>query len=205
MNIEYDLDLLKHEIKNPLLICNGYLDMIMNKKIETKRTYLEIIKQEINRTLQIVENVKSKKEIFDLTLLFEDIEETLKDLLKESYCLISYEDSEEIYLEGNYNGLKQAFINIIKNSLESKNKEILKINIKVTTLKNYYKITIEDNGMGMTKEEINHIYNEYYTTKKNGTGLGIPFIKRVIDNHHGKISYKSIKDFGTTVTIYLPK
>ena len=205
MNIEYDIDLLKHEIKNPLLICNGYLDMIMNKNIETKRTYLEIIKQEINRTLQIVENVKSKKEIFDLTLLFEDIEETLKDLLKEADCDIYYKENEEIYLEGNYNQLKQAFINIIKNSLEAKKDDNLKINIKVSSLKNYYKIIIEDNGLGMTNSELNHIYNEYYTTKKNGTGLGIPFIKKVIDNHNGKISYKSIKNVGTTVTIYLAK
>ena len=69
----------------------------------------------------------------------------------------------------------------------------------------HFNISISDNGIGMTKEELDHIEDEYYTTKSYGTGLGIPYIKQIIKLHGGDIKYYSKKDRGTKVLIKLPK
>ena len=57
----------------------------------------------------------------------------------------------------------------------------------------------------MTKEELKNIERPYYTTKKEGTGLGVPFCKEIILKHGGTLSYQSEKNYGTITTITLPK
>ena len=71
--------------------------------------------------------------------------------------------------------------------------------------KNYnYKIIIEDDGMGMDKETYKNIGTAFYTTKKNGTGLGVCLSKEIIDRHGGTITYKPRKNGGTLCVITIP-
>ncbi len=65
-------------------------------------------------------------------------------------------------------------------------------------------INIIDNGCGMSKETLSKIYDDFFTTKPSGTGIGIPYIKEIIDLHGGSLFYKSKKGVGTTVIIKLP-
>lgn len=64
---------------------------------------------------------------------------------------------------------------------------------------------MKDNGNGMSKETLEKIYNDFFTTKETGTGIGIPYIKEIIELHHGTLTYKSRENRGTTVLITLPK
>ena len=112
---------------------------------------------------------------------------------------------DEIYVEGDYNRLKQVFINLFKNSLESKRKEDLVVNVKIKEDNNDCIISMKDNGKGMSKEILEKIYNDFFTTKETGTGIGIPYIKEIIELHHGTLTYKSRENKGTTVLITLPK
>lgn len=198
---------LAHEIKNPLTICNGYLDMLNNKDLQTRNTYLKIIKEEIKRSLLILSEFSDSlnKEIIDLTYLFEDIKKTLNDLFLENNAEIILLDEDELLVEVDYEKLKQVFINILKNALEAKSNNKLLVVIKTLEGKDYYIITVIDNGIGMTKEELNNITKKYYTTKINGTGLGIPYIEDIIKKHQGMVEFHSRKDIGTEVKIILPK
>ena len=92
------------------------------------------------------------------------------------------------------------FLNIIKNSYEANSNLIV---IKIDEAKSIYKISIFDNGIGI--KNIDDIYKEYYTTKENGTGLGIPYIKEIIELHRGSINYYSKENIGTRVEMILPK
>ena len=185
-----------HEIKNPLTVCNGYLDMIMKCKEKDKDTYIQIVRDEIKRTLNIINDYSNtiKKEEFNLKDLFLDIKNTLSiyNLNIKIHC-------NNNYILGDYSKLKQVFINIIKNSYEANSNTII---IKVEESTNY-KISIIDNGIGI--KNINDIYKEYYTTKSTGTGLGIPYIKEIIELHNGTIKYYSKENIGTRVEIILPK
>lgn len=203
---------LNHEIKNPLAVVNGYLDMMDRTKIKDKKEkYLEIIKKEVKRSITIINDFSSfgrlkniDKEPIDLSMIFEDIIYTFKPLVKKSNGIIHYENKDELYIEGDYERLKQAFINIIKNSIESKDKDFLIIDIKVKKLKHSYKITIIDNGKGMSNDVLNRIGEVFYSTKHTGTGIGIAYIKKIIELHKGKINYKSKEKEGTTIVVSLP-
>jgi signal transduction histidine kinase len=102
------------------------------------------------------------------------------------------------------NKLQQAFINLIKNAMESITADG-KINIAVEKEgKNHIVVKISDNGCGMTSAEIEKIFSPEYTTKEKGVGLGIPLAFEIIRGHGGDIRVISRKDKGTTFEVILP-
>ena len=111
-----------HEVKNPLVVCSGYLEMIPNSTFKQKEKYYKIIEKEVKRSLSIISSFSEKKrsnlniEELDLRLLLEEINEIFKDLFKKNNCKINIIGKEEIYMHGDYEKLKQVFINLIKKS-----------------------------------------------------------------------------------------
>ena len=203
---------LTHEIKNPIAVCKGYLEMLDTKKKTKLEKYLPIIKDEINRTLTIINDfsdygkLKIEKEEIDLIMLMEDLEETLSPLLKENEVTSEFiSKEEELYIELDYNRIKQVLVNLIKNAIEAKD-EKRKLNIRMTIkkLKEEVQIKIEDTGTGISKENLEKISKIFYTTKENGTGLGVALSKEIIEQHQGSIHYSSNLGKGTKVTIFLP-
>lgn len=199
-----------HEIKNPIAVCKGYLDMFDVENIEHSRKYIPIIKSEINRILYLLEDflsitkIKLEKEEMDLNLLLEDTVKCLKPILDNKQ--ITFESNisdDEIYICADYNRLKQTLVNIIKNSKEAIQNEG---NIKLYTdiLKNKIKIIIEDDGIGMTEEQLKKIKEAFFTTKGNGTGLGTYMANEIVVSHGGKLEYFSKYGIGTKVVITLP-
>ena len=201
---------LTHEIKNPIAVCKGYLDMIDLVDVNRSKKYLKIIKSEIDRSLNVMSDfmeyskIKINKDIIDLGLLLEDIYESF-DLLASSnkIRLMYHEYGDDIYIMGDYDRLKQVFVNIIKNSIESiENFGIIEISIELIDGK--VKIFVNDNGIGMDKYELDNIKNMFYTTKKNGTGLGVALSNEIVVAHGGSIEYQSVKNEGTKCIISLP-
>lgn len=201
---------LTHEIKNPIAVCKGYLDMIDLNNYEKSEKYIGIIKSEIDRSLNVMADfveyskIKIKKEEFDVTLLLDEVYEAFLLLMNDKHIKFNYHHAlKEIYLWGDYDRLKQVFVNVLKNSVESiDNNGIIEMNIALGN--NEIKITISDNGIGMTKEEIKDIKKMFYTTKKNGTGLGVALSNEIVLAHNGKMEYESIKNVGTKCIITLP-
>jgi signal transduction histidine kinase len=203
---------ISHEIKNPIAVCKGYLDMFDPNNEDHVKRYIPIIRQEIERTLTLMNdfmnltklNVEKRK--MDISVLLQDISEVSYLMLKEKKMeLISSIIDEEIYIDGDYDRLKQVFINVIKNAMEAipaNKKGIIKLDAKINH--NELIITINDNGIGMNKEVLSKIGEAFYTTKKEGTGLGVKLSKEIIEAHEGYIEYKSKLKMGTTVTIALP-
>lgn len=200
---------ISHEIKNPIAVCKGYLDMCEKNNCEK---YIPILKSEINKTLNLLQDfsacnkIKIEPDIVDITLLIDEIKNNLSlmfDKKNINFKIDSIDD--EIYIYGDYNRLNQVLLNIIKNSIEAvdtKKKSYIKVYIKKT--KEFVKIYIEDNGIGIPKENLKRISEPFFTTKQNGTGLGVLLSKEIIAAHNGKIEYESEEEKGTKVTITLP-
>jgi len=210
--IRLSLFKITHEIKNPIAVCKGYLDMINVKDTNQVERYVPIIKSEIERLLSLLQDFllinKSNLDldIMDFNMLIEDTIHKLDPLLKDSNINLNLNIiDDEIFINGDYNRLSQVLINIIKNSIEAM-KEDYKGKINITTKikdKKYY-LTIEDNGVGMDKEVLSNIKKPFYTTKKRGSGLGVSLIYEIVEAHSGKIEYSSEFGKGTKVTIQLP-
>lgn len=202
---------LTHEIKNPLAVCKGYLDMIDLNKEEKALKYINIMKQEINRSLNIISDfveynkIKVVKEQIDLNCLLDDVYDSFKILMTNKKIKLEYNsrDDQEIYFTGDYERLKQVIINMLKNAYEAC-EENGKIEISSNLYKNYLDILIEDNGIGMDEETLNHLKEMFYTTKQNGTGLGVALSNEIIKSHNGELLFTSEPNKGTKVTIRLP-
>lgn len=201
---------LTHEIKNPIAVCKGYLDMMDGKDIQKVRKYLPILKSEINRTLVIMDDfldyskIKIEKDIIDMNMLLEDTLDSLNYIFKKNAITVhKHLLDDEIYIDGDYNRLKQVLVNVFKNAVEAKREDMV-ITLNTKNTKNYFVIEICDNGIGMDSETLSKVYDTFYTTKKNGTGLGVAISKEIIDLHDGKMCYESEFGKGTKVTIKLP-
>lgn len=203
---------LTHEIKNPIAVCKGYLEMLDIKNKDKLKKYLPIIKDEINRTLSIINDfsdygkLQIEKEEVDVSMLLEDIEETLNPLLQEKQVTSKFiMKEEELYAYLDYNRMKQVIINMIKNAIEAKDESrTLSIITTVKKIKDEIQIRIEDTGTGISKENLEKIDKIFYTTKENGTGLGVALSKEIVEQHHGTLLYQSKVGKGTKVTILLP-
>lgn len=197
-----------HEIKNPLAVCKGYLDMFdINNPAKANR-YVGIINQEIDRTLLLLKDFSNvsklniDKVIMDVNMLLEDVCDESKLILKNNVKFKYKIQDGEVYINGDYNRLKQVLLNVIKNAKEAiKEKGTVELSTKVN--KNKFIITIKDNGIGMDKETLKSVGTAFYTTKRNGTGLGVCFSKEIIEKHGGTIEYFSKEGKGTTVRITL--
>ena len=192
-----------HEIKNPIAVCKGYLDMMNTSDKDQVNRFIPIIKSEIERLLVILEDflsinrVNNNLDIMDINMLIEDVIYKFKNnSIKINNNLLD----DEIYINGDYNRLSQMFINIIKNSIEAVD-ENGKIDINSYKNKDTYIITIEDNGIGMNKEVLSKMREPFYTTKYRGTGLGMALIYEIANSNKVKIEYSSKENIGTKVML----
>lgn len=208
--IKESLFKITHEVKNPIAVCKGYLDMLDLNNQDKINRYIPIIREEIERCLNIMTDfmqfskIKLNKELVDINLLLDDIYDNFKLINKfKNITLEYYENEEEIYIEGDYNRLKQVLINLIKNSAESIAKKG-NIVIKTKSDMNNFEIFVIDNGCGMSKETLNKIKDIFYTTKEKGSGIGVSLSNEIIKAHGGNLDYSSELGKGTSVKITLP-
>lgn len=210
--IRLSLFKITHEIKNPIAVCKGYLDMLDVRNQQQVEKYIPIIKSENERLLSLLQDFllinKSNLDldIMDFNMLIEDTVEKLNPLLNENHIKLNLDMiDDEIYINGDYNRLSQVLINLIKNSVEAlaltKNASIT---ISTKIKKNKYVLTLEDNGEGMSEETLQKMKEPFFTTKYRGSGLGVSLVYEIVEAHSGKVEYTSDYEKGTKVTIQIP-
>lgn len=202
-----------HEIKNPLAVCKGYLEMLdfQNKSHEK---YVPIIQNELTRSVTLMNDmlnmtkIKIDPDYMDINVLLEDIKLCIQPLIKNKNIKINMKlNKEETYIYADYTRLKHVFIDIIKNSVESLSglsRERV-ISIDVSLNKNKIITTIKDNGKGMTKEELKEMNMPFYIPNSKNKALGVTLANEIIKCHNGEIEYLSKVNKGTVAIITLPK
>jgi len=206
--VQFSLFKITHEIKNPIAVCKAYLDMFDVDNYEHAKKYVPIIKGEIERILillqdfMLVNKENMKYEVMDMNMLLEDVASKMGELMNENNIrfLVDIND-DELFINGDYNRLSQVLINILKNSLEAKPREI---SLKYRRTKCNIELYISDNGMGIEEEILRQIFEPFYTTKADGTGLGVSLSNEIVMAHNGKMEYFSAPNRGTTVKITIP-
>jgi signal transduction histidine kinase len=111
-------------------------------------------------------------------------------------------DSKKIYLFLDEMGIKQALINLINNSIDSVEQGGL-IQIETKRQNSKVKLIIKDNGHGIPEDKLKKVFIPYFSTKKDGMGLGLLIVDKIVKDHHGTIEVKSEVNEGTEVTITL--
>lgn len=200
-----DIYTLAHEIKNPLCVVKGYLEMM---KEDNYVKYKEIINKEIDTSLEILNNYLEynkliiNKEEIDLNVLLLDIKDSMKEYLisRDVHLIINLLD-EDIYLLADYNKLKQVFYNIIKNSVEWQAKVIT---VTYQNLHENVKIMITNDGEKIDEDKINHL-DEGLSFNVLGNGIGLSLSKKIIELHHGTITYVNNLNKGISTIITLNK
>ena len=194
-----------HEIKNPLAVCKAYIDMFDYNDIKCAQKYIPIISGEIDNLLVLLQDFllvnkdNINFDIMDINILLEDIVRSMGELNRIDITLETVD--EEIYINGDYNRLTQVLTNLVKNSYEANADDII---IRLSLTSDNVLIEIVDNGDGISELDKDKIYTPFYTTKKNGTGLGVSLSKEIIEAHNGTLEYYS-NNQGTTAKILLPQ
>ncbi|WP_045506443.1 PAS domain-containing protein [Bacillus amyloliquefaciens] len=201
-----------HEIRNPLTAIKGFLQL-MKPTMEENEHYFEIVFSELSRIELILsellmlakpqhnavkERVNLKKIISEVTALLET-----QANLKGIFIKTDYE-RDSMFINGDQNQLKQVFINLIKNAVESM-PDGGTVHILMTEDEYSVNVTVKDEGDGIPENVLKRIGEPFLTTKEKGTGLGLMVTFNLIKNHQGAIQVDSKPDKGTAFHITFPK
>lgn len=202
---------LAHEIKNPLSAISMIITMY-NSEFETidfEKKDFELMTKEIARINEIIETILDFARNNKLNIEEKNIVSTVKDMVDftskkglENNCKFEfYTEYDEINLFIDEKMLNQLFLNIIMNSIEaSKNGTI---SVSITKKEQIVAISFRDNGCGMSEYELSRAIEPFYTTKKDGTGIGLAVVKNIIDIHSFTFDIKSQKGAGTEFILYI--
>ncbi len=206
-----------HEINNPLnninLTAEVLLESVDEMDSEERAELIRDILSQTERARDIVHHLLSfsrKKtavmERINLTKVLENTLHFLKNEMRLSkVTLKTHIESNDTVVSGNQNQLEQVLINIILNAIQAMTQGgQLEIGLRTDKKHGRAIITVKDNGPGMSKEIIRHILEPFYTTKKEGTGLGLSVSYGIIKDHNGDIKIESKEGRGTVVKIILP-
>ncbi|MDM5319750.1 ATP-binding protein [Bacillus altitudinis] len=200
-----------HEVRNPLTSVNGFLQL-MKTQYPERTDYFDIIFSEIKRIDFVLSELlvlaKPQSVHFQEVQLHELLEQVIT-LLKTNAVLSNIDLKQPFKRQdagailADTNQMKQLFINLIKNAIEAM-PEGGSIYISTEKVLNEWKITIQDEGKGMSEEDIQKIYDPFFSTKKEGTGLGLTICATILKDHHGRMDVSSELGKGTAFHIYLP-
>ncbi|UOF88885.1 PAS domain S-box protein [Fodinisporobacter ferrooxydans] len=198
-----------HEIRNPLTSLKGFLQLI--GKGDHKQYYFDIMNSELNRIELILSEllVLSKPQVQtsqtkDLIKLLVDVCTLLEtQAIMKNVQIATVFPSHSLYIQCDENKMKQAFINFIKNAIESMpaGGELF---IEVEQSAEKITVRITDQGTGIPEEKIPFLGQPFYSTKENGTGLGLMVSYKIIEELKGRIFVSSKINEGTTFQIELP-
>ncbi|MFC5450021.1 PAS domain S-box protein [Paenibacillus aestuarii] len=198
-----------HEIRNPLTCLRGFVQVILNEDSEKKTRY-KVMLAEIDRINEIVSELlvlaKPATENFgfgSVSCMLDHVVTLLEAHAKLYNVEIKKYFEADLPLIKCHSSLKQVFINMTKNAIESM-PDGGELRIEVKKLIKSISINFVDNGCGIPGEVLQKIGQPFFTTKESGTGLGIMVSKGIIQNHNGIFDIRSTVGKGTTIEIILP-
>jgi two-component system, sporulation sensor kinase B len=203
---------ISHEVRNPLTVVKGILQMLYkNEWEEEKRNqFIEISLQEIDRANDIIGNyltfAKSVQEEHIIVDLEQELQRSINVItpMANMSCVDIQTIIEPIRMKGDPQLLQQCFLNITKNCIEAMPNGG-NLSIRTQEVNDGVLIEIKDTGEGMTNEQLNRLGEPFFTTKgREGTGLGMMAVIKIIKLMNGKLDVTSTKNEGTQFRIYFP-
>jgi signal transduction histidine kinase len=210
-----------HEIRNPLTAIRSSIQYLSKGMRDPgKLEMVSELMEEVDRINKIVQGLLSFAKPSELEFARIDVAQLLQQtlvLLQNTLAREQVGVSFDIRLKNTVvtadaSQLKQVFLNIILNAVEAMDncatKQLtlgMESGRSLDYQSRYLLITIADSGKGVAKSDLENIFNPFYTTKKDGTGLGLPISYGIINRHHGEMEVQSTPGHGTSVVIKLPQ
>lgn len=210
-----------HELRTPVAIIMAYSEALIaskNKNCEStddEIKSLELIRSEsekmnviISQLLMLARGYEGKYPVeienIDLNEIISSVVEQMHDLASESNISLQYAPNDELLCMADQSLMTQMLINLIENGIKyGRPGGYVKITAKKEN--NSMQIVVEDNGIGISKEDLPHIFDRFYRADKSrdrsGTGLGLSIVKWIVDEHNGKITVSGEPGVGTTFSI----
>lgn len=202
-----------HEIRNPLGIIKA-IEQTMKSELKNNLEAVKelgIIDEEIERANKVVKSLmefgkpsRDEKSLCSINSIIEDVLTITNKYLLQRGVSMELQESDVPEILVDKEQLKQAFINIIFNAVQAMPNGG-KLLISTQNLQNkFVKVIFNDTGIGIEENNLEKIFNPFYTTKDEGTGLGLPIVHRITEEHRGRINISSIVGEGTSLEILLP-
>ncbi|MBC8215681.1 MAG: DUF3365 domain-containing protein [Candidatus Marinimicrobia bacterium] len=202
-----------HEIRNPLFALNnniGFLHRHLDENDYFNDIYPDL-KDSINRIHRIVSTIldyskphtPELKEISVNQIIEKSLTLIKKQLEKSSIKIVKQLDNNLETVMADSHQLEQVCVNLILNAKQAIGSKGT-VTIKTANHAKKVHLIIEDTGCGIAKEEIDRIFNPFYSTFSDGTGLGLSIVQKILEEHNARYSINSETDYGTTFTIRLP-
>ena len=207
-----------HEIGNPLNSLHIHLQLMERSvqnlddgaKAELQHS-IDVARSEVNRLdsivtqfLRAIRPSRPQLRPENINTIVEDAVRFFMPEIQDRDIVVEQELRSELpLLQLDRDQMKQAFYNVIKNSLEAM-KRRGKLRIRTDRDDTHVLITFADTGGGMSAENFSRVFEPYFTTKPSGTGLGLLIVRRIVREHGGELSIESGHDKGLTLTIRLP-
>ncbi|MDC1047613.1 ATP-binding protein [Alphaproteobacteria bacterium] len=205
-----------HEVKNPLTPIKLSAERIEKKYLNKEFNNDEIkvltgtISRQVDDIRKLIDEFSSFARMPEPEIKLDNLSKCLNEsflLFSNSHKNIKFNISginEDVFFQFDKFQISQCFNNLIKNALEAVEKipnPSISINLKAD--KSYIFIEVIDNGIGVSKEKIGKIFEPYFTTKNKGTGLGLSIVKKIIEDHNGKIKIDKNKQMAGTTSLII--
>lgn len=204
---------ISHEVRNPLTTSRGLLQLMNETEfsIEKKKELFGLAISELDRAQLIITDflslAKTQHENKETLNIIEEMKHVFEVMvpyanMRSVQIHTKFKDNE-YYISGEKQRLRQCFLNIIKNCIEAIHDQGT-VQIHILHLKNNVVIEIIDSGCGMTKEQVQRLGTPYYSTKENGTGMGMMVVYNIINSMQGQLNITSETGKGTCFKITFP-
>ncbi|MDR9852569.1 ATP-binding protein [Paenibacillus sp. VCA1] len=202
-----------HEIRNPMAVVRGFLQLMKEKSPDSLDHYYRIVMEELDRAngiindfLSLAQNRIAEKEQWHLHQIINDLSPLLwadANLRGQTIELLLDEQVPKLHL--NAKEIKQVLLNLARNGMEAMDeKGKLTIQTRFRETDNTVELIVKDTGVGMSKSRQERLFEPFFTTKAKGTGLGLALCLSIVERHGGKIAVESEEGKGTTFIISLP-
>ncbi len=202
-----------HEIRNPLSSMRMLSQMLMQKPktSDEQRQSLQYILEEIERIDNIVKGLMDFASPTKLHLEQQSLASLLQSVLSLMEANLTHHqidlslklvsDLPDLHFDSDK--IKQAFMNVVLNAMEAMPQGGT---LTVSTFQQNEKVCIRviDTGIGIPEDDIEHLFEPFFTRKSKGTGLGLANVKRIVEEHGGTVEIESVSGEGTTVSLWLP-
>jgi len=203
---------LAHEVKNPLAAIKGLSTHMARSATDEKTAErLAIVAAEADRLQSIVDGFLSfSRGLDDLEIapvkpheIVHELDVLLETRAEEAGVKLAVAGDPALQLDADGPKLRQALLNLVLNAIQASPRGST-VSLKVASDCEGAKITVQDDGVGMTPEVLERIRKPYFTTKEGGTGLGVAVARGIVEQHGGRMDIRSASGKGTTISIVLP-
>ena len=205
---------LAHEVRNPLNNINLATEQIQHDlKDPDQGFFLDIIHRNSHRIEVLISELLNSSRPTEIVLQDSDLRDVLEQTIGVATDRINLKkirvhqhlSDDSLVIQADVEKLKIALLNIIINAIEAMEESRGELFIHLEQRSEHYIISIRDNGCGISQEHISHLFEPYFTSKRNGMGLGLAATMNIVQAHKGSIDVRSEEGVGTTFTVYFPR